>query len=1759
MPEAISIDALLRLKTGDAVKQLESLGKNQKPITIPVKFDANKIGSIFAEITSSAISSKLKSSFDTIGDDLVTKIEDAFSKAKVRTKGGGLLGSLTNIVTAPLKGIATGAFEGVGREVSRKLGMGVSKGLDSQVSQFIGSFDLLGEKLITKIVPDLTDSTIALVKETSLGKQLAEVMKDLDIDEARENLKQRFKDLLGDSDLLIEQEFARSQKLKVKSQKRRTAQKEVGRQLQQELKLQPQTEFRSENISKQIKTLEKQSQQERSRLRQIAKIAKPSPAVVKQIETLIANLKSREKEIEKLQSEQKKLFKPEAQEKLAKLGVDTRSVDAVILSVDRTTEAAKKTLEAFKQSESTLRKDLNFASSELPKQQQRLEKLQQAAKQALSDNEIALARAIATKIVESKANIAKLQKTISSSADKLKTVISKQAQAREIIDSEREQKLILSLQQQIEIIQKVTSKSASEITKAIAVGQQQTLNKVIERTRKQAENQVKTIKSAIAKGSTVNESTIKQGESEIATTALGKLIAQRREIETATQQLLKEKIKLSSQRNQGQDVEQTLKTVELDLEEKVKQLTEVRTSLQKAESENFADYQKVQEIETQKSILKTAREAAKNLQLAVLAVENVNVNAQNEVARLNSRLREVVNATSLITKERTRLLGKPQKLDMSASKVLRRKQKIESSEPQKIVNAIAKQVEKISQVTFDSIPEIKVNPELLEGVAGAFNRKQNAIKISPDLFSKLNTESLDREIVEFIAHELRHAIQFQLAQSQQGIDKLISSSNFLLQPTAKEAKIIDKFVEGSVANAKGRLSKEQVRALEEDAYTFAYRYTEQIQNNITSLNKQLEKLLSTLKPIDLPKTPAISSRAFPVLDNSSQLQQLLEKQISASGLKELTKRLGLGTDSPIKKVAIERIVSSYKQDAIKVQELIARFGDDIRLKAAKTSAGSSFGKIDDEPALAEAFKANQRILKQAYDRLNNLSGESRQALAKQRNEIATEQIQTVDKITREFKVGGKTAQSLSGTRSQLTNINDSVINITKGISVGINKEARKVEKEGHELGEAFNKGFRESQGIKSPALERIKDMKLVALGIAIGVEHNIRRALRAGKRLGDSLSDGFIKSNIARGKIADKAAKQIEKQVRKLEKQNEKAAQATIGRIKQNLKTAEQTISTGFKQLDRAQRKTEAESQRRIAQTQTRIFKNQGIGDSPIRIVGEDEQKGAFSQIKTAIASMQNDLRNAGFEKANKEAKRTVSASKDLLSRLKTSVIVGEDAATKVRQANAAIVRLEREQRKIIKGIGQLKGADKRLVKARVERIQSQIGEEQERIAALKAQQREAQKLLPVYKQLIAIERQLQKAIANRDIRNIRRLNREISQVFANINQPPPTSPGGGFLGVINRQLEKIGITGKTVIRSLKGIAALAVGSIFIGGFDDALRQITEVTMRFEQLEKSIEFTAGSTEAGAKSLKFLRNEASRLKIDVEVATQSFKGLAAAARGTSLEKETQQIFSSVAQASRVFGLTAEQTQGTLLAITQIISKGTVQAEELRGQLGERLPGAFQIAARSMNVTTAELGKLLETGQVAADEFLPKFIAQLEKETRLGLAESLRTTSAAVTEVKNQFKLLQVEIGKTSQGATAATLTVVAKALELVRNNLNIVLPVIKTTALLLTLALLPSALMLGKFLTGLAVKGLNQVIGLLGITNGQLLATNAQLTLLATTSPKIALLVGTLTKLQVVLKLIAATMKAFVVIETISVLTDTFSKVSKAGREAILFV
>lgn len=184
--------------------------------------------------------------------------------------------------------------------------------------------------------------------------------------------------------------------------------------------------------------------------------------------------------------------------------------------------------------------------------------------------------------------------------------------------------------------------------------------------------------------------------------------------------------------------------------------------------------------------------------------------------------------------------------------------------------------------------------------------------------------------------------------------------------------------------------------------------------------------------------------------------------------------------------------------------------------------------------------------------------------------------------------------------------------------------------------------------------------------------------------------------------------------------------------------------------------------------------------------------------------------------------------------------------------------------------------------------------------------------------------------------------------------------------------------------------AIASVGLIALG------KQAVDTALRFQRFEKGLEIATGSAEAAGDEIDYLRGLADQLGVRFITLAENFTGLAAAARGTALEgKATRDVFEAVTRAIIATGGSAEQVDGALLAVQQIMSKGTVSAEELRGQLGERLPGAFQIAARSMNVTTAELGKMLEQGQIAAEDFLPKFAAQLGKE----LPANLQTADAA----------------------------------------------------------------------------------------------------------------------------------------------------------------
>ena len=184
----------------------------------------------------------------------------------------------------------------------------------------------------------------------------------------------------------------------------------------------------------------------------------------------------------------------------------------------------------------------------------------------------------------------------------------------------------------------------------------------------------------------------------------------------------------------------------------------------------------------------------------------------------------------------------------------------------------------------------------------------------------------------------------------------------------------------------------------------------------------------------------------------------------------------------------------------------------------------------------------------------------------------------------------------------------------------------------------------------------------------------------------------------------------------------------------------------------------------------------------------------------------------------------------------------------------------------------------------------------------------------------------------------------------------------------------------------------------------------------FDGLNRSISFASGTQEAKT-NLGFLEQSVDALGLPIESAYDGFKKLLGGLQGTGISAlKTRDIFWSVAEASTVMGVKGDEVNGVFLALSQMASKGKVSAEELRGQLGERLPGAFNIAARAMGLSTSALDKMMESGKLMANDFLPKFAAQLHKEFGGGVADAANSASANFNRFENSIFRLKDTFGK-----------------------------------------------------------------------------------------------------------------------------------------------
>lgn len=196
----------------------------------------------------------------------------------------------------------------------------------------------------------------------------------------------------------------------------------------------------------------------------------------------------------------------------------------------------------------------------------------------------------------------------------------------------------------------------------------------------------------------------------------------------------------------------------------------------------------------------------------------------------------------------------------------------------------------------------------------------------------------------------------------------------------------------------------------------------------------------------------------------------------------------------------------------------------------------------------------------------------------------------------------------------------------------------------------------------------------------------------------------------------------------------------------------------------------------------------------------------------------------------------------------------------------------------------------------------------------------------------------------------------------------------------------------------------------FIVGLGIA-QYMKNTALELDRVSNRMKFATDTVEDFGRAMEFSANTANELGLALVPTQRGLATLQASAKGTSLAgKEIEELFTGISQASGALSLTADETNSVFLAFSQIISKGKVQAEELRSQIGERIPGALKLAERALGVTGAELDKLLQSGSLTADDLLPKLAREFQKTFGDQAQKNAISLTAQLNKLSNTVKIV-----------------------------------------------------------------------------------------------------------------------------------------------------
>ncbi|PXV60656.1 phage tail tape measure protein, lambda family [Dyella jiangningensis] len=206
-------------------------------------------------------------------------------------------------------------------------------------------------------------------------------------------------------------------------------------------------------------------------------------------------------------------------------------------------------------------------------------------------------------------------------------------------------------------------------------------------------------------------------------------------------------------------------------------------------------------------------------------------------------------------------------------------------------------------------------------------------------------------------------------------------------------------------------------------------------------------------------------------------------------------------------------------------------------------------------------------------------------------------------------------------------------------------------------------------------------------------------------------------------------------------------------------------------------------------------------------------------------------------------------------------------------------------------------------------------------------------------------------------------------------------------LGAIQAEAQRTAASIDMMRKAVEGFVGFEV-------LKNSLGALVDTQVQMQQIHYTLVSATGSAAAAGEQFDFLKQKAEELGLNLPVAAQAFGQLAAAASASNIPMDqTQKLFTAFGEASTTLHLSSEQSQHALLALTEMMSRGTIQARQLNQQLGFAIPGsaarfknAVMDAIQGTDLAGKSFEELEKAGDLVTSRFMPQLIQALEQSGR-----------------------------------------------------------------------------------------------------------------------------------------------------------------------------